>query len=93
MLEETRALEKNRTWELVDLPQGKQPVGASGFSPLNIHLKGRLRGIKPAWWKKRYTQTNGIDYDETFAPIAKMNSVRTHILCCQFGLGYISDGC
>ena len=43
MLEEMRALEKNRTWELVGLSQGKQPVGASGFSSLNIHLKERLR--------------------------------------------------
>ena len=52
MLEEMRALEKNRTWELVDLPQGKQPVGASGFSPLNIHLKVRLRSIKLVLWQK-----------------------------------------
>ena len=59
MLEEMRALEKNITWELVGLPQGKQPIGASGFSSLNIHLKERLRGIKLVLWQKDTPKLTG----------------------------------
>jgi hypothetical protein len=93
MLEEMRALEKNRTWELVNLPQGKQPVGCKWVFTIKHTPEGKVDRYKACLVEKRYTQTYGIDYDKTFAPIAKMNSVRTHILCCQFGLGYISDGC
>ena len=82
MLEEMRALEKNRTWELVNLPQGKQLVGCKWVFTIKHTPEGKVERYKACLVEKRYTQTYGIDYDETFAPIAKMNSVRTHILCC-----------
>jgi hypothetical protein len=59
MLEEMEALKKNKTWELVELPLGKDPMGC----------------------KWVYTQTYGIDYEETFAHVAKMKSVRVLISC------------
>ena len=81
MLEDMRALEKNRTWELVNLLQGKQPVRFKwGFTIKNT-LEGKVERYKARLMAKGYTQTYGIDCDETFAPAAKMNLVRTLIYC------------
>lgn len=81
MLEEMRALEKNKTWELVDLPQGKQPVGCKWVFTIKHTPEGKVDRYKARLVAKGYTQTYGIDYEETFAPVAKMNSVRTLISC------------
>jgi hypothetical protein len=81
MLEEMRALEKNKTWELVDLPPGKQPVGCKWGFTIKHTPEGILDRYKAHLVAKGYTQTYGIDYDETFAPMAKMNSERTLISC------------
>ncbi|BBG93578.1 ABC-2 type transporter family protein [Prunus dulcis] len=62
--EEMKALEKNQTSTLETLPQGKRTVGSYG-SIEHTRLVA-----------KRYTQTYGVDYDETFAPVAKLNIIR-----------------
>jgi hypothetical protein len=81
MLDEMRALEKNQTWELVDLPQGKRTVGCKWVFTIKYNLEGKVERYKARLVAKGYTQTYGIDYEETFAPVAKMNSIRTLISC------------
>ena len=76
MDEEMRALDHNQTWELVRLPKGKKPVGCRWVYTIKCNSDGTLERYKARLVARGYTQTYGIDYLETFAPVAKMNSIR-----------------
>ena len=76
-----QALKKNQTWELVSLPAGKQPVGCKWVYTVKQTPEGKVDHYKARLIAKGYTQTYGIDYEETFAPIAKINTVWTLISC------------
>jgi len=70
------ALEMNKTWELLDLLKGKNLVGYRWVFTVKYKADGTLERHKTRLVAKGYTQTNGIEYLETFAPIAKVNIVR-----------------
>ncbi|RVW57066.1 Retrovirus-related Pol polyprotein from transposon TNT 1-94 [Vitis vinifera] len=74
--EEVRALEKNGTWEITDLPRGKKPVGCKWIFTVKYKADGNVDRYKARLVTKGFTQSYGIDYQETFAPVAKLNTVR-----------------
>ncbi|XP_022893968.1 uncharacterized protein LOC111408439 [Olea europaea var. sylvestris] len=76
MREEMSALEKNKTWEIVDTPRGKNIVDCKWIFTTKYKADGSLERYKARLVVKGYTQTYGVDYQETFAPVAKMNTVR-----------------
>ena len=76
MNEEMRGLLQNATWEIVDLPKGKIPVSCRWVFTLKCKADGSIDRHKARLVARGYTQTYGIDYQEPFAPVAKLNTIR-----------------
>src|ERR1700730_13802108 len=68
---EIDALAKNGTWELVDLPPGRKAVKSKWVFKLKTDGRYRARLVA-----KGFTQIPGIDFDETFSPVARFESLR-----------------
>nr|ABA94321.1 retrotransposon protein, putative, unclassified [Oryza sativa Japonica Group] len=86
MKEELNALVKNKTWELVKLPPEKRTVGCKWVFTVKQTPEGKVDRYKARLVAKGYSQTYGIDYDEIFAPVAKMGTVRGLVSCAvNFG--------
>ena len=75
MFEEMKALKKNRTGEICSLPKGVVPVGCKWVFIVKHKSDGTMERFKAQLVAKGYTQTYGIDYLETLALVAKMNTV------------------
>ena len=73
---ELHALESNNTWELVEKPPGQLIVYCKWIFKVKYLPNGEIERYKARLVTKGFTQTYGLDYFKTFAPVAKMTSVR-----------------
>ncbi|KAI5327261.1 hypothetical protein L3X38_026657 [Prunus dulcis] len=76
MEEELKALDENKTWSVVQLPKGKKVVGSRWIYKTKFNSDGSIERHKARFVARGFTQTFGVDYKETFAPVAKMSTVR-----------------
>jgi len=90
MQEELQALEKTHTWDLVDPPCDNTLVGYKWVDKIKTLSDGSIERYKDLLVAKGFTQEYGIDYEETFAPIARINSVCHY---CHMQMETHSNGC
>ncbi|CAL9022379.1 unnamed protein product [Prunus brigantina] len=76
MKEELQALDDNHTWSIVKLPKGRKIVGSRWIYKIKFNSDGSIERHKARLVARGFTQTFGVDYKETFAPVAKMTTVR-----------------
>ena len=68
-------LKRNGTKEIVELPKGKKTVGCKLVFTIKCKVDGSVGRYKARLVAKGFTQTFGIDYQETSAPVVKINSI------------------
>jgi hypothetical protein len=76
MEEELRAIEDNHTWTLTELPSRQRAIGLKWVFKVKKDEHGAVVRHKARLVAKGYAQRQGIDYDEVFAPVARLEAVR-----------------
>ena len=76
MIEEMACIESNETWSLCNLPAGHRPIGLKWVYKLKKDPSGAIVKHKARLVAKGYVQREGVDFDEVFAPVARMESIR-----------------
>ncbi|KAK2359746.1 putative mitochondrial protein [Trifolium repens] len=76
MKEELDSIESNHTWELVDLPHKKKAIDVKWVYKLKLNSKGEVTRHKARLVARGILQKEGIDYDEVFAHVTRMETIR-----------------
>ena len=75
MIEEMDVLTDNGSWDFVRLPSGKKAIGCRWVFTRKVNPDGLFPRLKACLVAKGYTQTYGVDYSNTFSPVAKLTSI------------------
>jgi hypothetical protein len=70
------ALVRNNTWDLVNLPKGKEVIGIKWVYKTKYKSDGTIDKYKARLVTKGYAHREGIDYIETFSLVAKLDTIR-----------------
>jgi len=77
MMEEYKSIANNSVWEVVPRPTDKSVVGSRWIFKVK-HVGDRsIVKYREKYMPKGYSQVEGIDYEETFAPVARHSSIRS----------------
>ena len=78
---------KNDVWDIVPRPKGKSVVTSKWIYKIKHATNGSIEKYKARFVARGFSQKEGIDYEETFAPVAKYTSIRA-IMALDAKLGW-----
>ncbi|GKB57571.1 putative ribonuclease H-like domain-containing protein [Tanacetum coccineum] len=84
MQKELLQFKLQEVWTLVDLPNGKRVIGSKWVFRNKKDEKGIMIRNKARLVAQGYTQEEGIDYDEVFAPVARIEAIRLFLVYASF---------
>jgi hypothetical protein len=76
MNDEMESIEENDTWDLVDLPKEKECIGVKWVYKTKYKANGKFEKYKARLVAKLFAQEYGVDYNETFAPVERLDTIR-----------------
>lgn len=76
MIAELKSIEQNKTWAYAVLPKDHKAIGLKWVFKVKKDPSGKIVKHKARLVVKGYAQVQGVDYDEVFAPVARMETVR-----------------
>ncbi|GKA39158.1 putative ribonuclease H-like domain-containing protein, partial [Tanacetum coccineum] len=88
MQDELLQFRLQKVWRLVDLPKGKHAIGTKWVYRNKKDERGIVVRNKARLVAQGYTQEEGIDYDEVFAPVARIEAIRLFLAYASF-MGFI----
>ncbi|GJX98493.1 putative RNA-directed DNA polymerase [Tanacetum coccineum] len=81
---EMQSMIDNMVWVLVDLPPNCKTVGSKWLFKIKTDMDGNVHTYKARLVAKGYTQLYGVDYEETFSPVADIRAIRILISIAAF---------
>lgn len=74
--EESTMIQRNQTWYFTEKPQDKKTVGVKWIYKIKTDETGKLQKLKARLAARGFTQSYGEDYNETFAPVSRQETIR-----------------
>nr|GEY68009.1 putative ribonuclease H-like domain-containing protein [Tanacetum cinerariifolium] len=88
MQEELLLFKIQKVWTLVDCPKGVRPIGTKWVLKNKKDERGIVIKNKARLVAQRHTQEEGIDYDEVFSPVSRIEAIRLFLAYASF-MGFI----
>ena len=79
MQQEINSLHKHDVWTLTELPEGRKVIGSKWVFKVKHNADGSVEKHKARLVAQGFSQKHGVDYDETFSPVVRFESIRTVI--------------
>lgn len=76
MKEELTMIEKYQTWKLVERPQDRKLIGVKWIFRTKLNPDGSVNKHKARLVVKGYAQVSGVDFSDTYSPVARLDTIR-----------------